>query len=237
MRYFTKVHDFYKSKEWKQLKQILMNERLNENGELICEHCGKPILHTYDCIPHHFQIPLTLENVNDPNISLNKDNLMLVHFRCHNQLEHRFSSHEKNVYLIVGPPCSGKTTFVKETANGQEDLVLDFDEIWKSISINDKYVKPNRLKPVAFAMRECLMEQIKMRNGKWINAYIISTEPFIMNRKRLCDSLGVTETIFMDTTKEECLKRLHENPQGRDIELYEKVINDYYENFQSEELI
>ena len=81
------------------------------------------------------------------------------------------------------------------------------------------------------------MEQIKMRNGKWINAYIISTEPFVMNRKRLCDSLGVTETIFMDTTKEECLKRLHENPQGRDIELYEKVINDYYENFQSEELI
>lgn len=237
MRYFTKVHDFYKSKEWKQLKQILMNERLNENGELICEHCGKPILHTYDCIPHHFQIPLTLENVNDPNISLNKDNLMLVHFRCHNQLEHRFSSYEKNVYLIVGPPCSGKTTFVKEIANGQEDLVLDFDEIWKSISINDKYVKPNRLKPVAFAMRECLMEQIKMRNGKWINAYIISTEPFVMNRKRLCDSLGVTETIFMDTTKEECLKRLHENPQGRDIELYEKVINDYYENFQSEELI
>ena len=61
MRYFTKVHDFYKSKEWKQLKQILMNERLNENGELICEHCGKPILHTYDCIPHHFQIPLTLK--------------------------------------------------------------------------------------------------------------------------------------------------------------------------------
>lgn len=237
MKFFTKVHDFYKSKEWGQLKQILKDERLNENGELLCEHCGEPILHNYDCIPHHYKIPLTIDNVNDPNVSMNKDNLMLVHFKCHNFLEKRFCKIERKVYLVVGAACSGKTSWVEAVANGEEDLILDFDKIWESISINKKYVKPNRLKPIAFAMRECLMEQIKMRTGKWINAYIISTEPYVMNRKRLIDSLGIDEVIYMDTTKEECLKRLNENPQGRDVELYTKLINDFYTNFQDDELI
>lgn len=236
MRYFTKVHDFYNSKEWNQLKEILMFERRNGEGELLCEHCGLPMLHKYDCIPHHYKIPLTLENVNNPNISLNKDNLILVHFKCHNQLEKRFCSYERKVYLIIGASCSGKTTFVEENAT-EDDIILDFDKIWQMISINPKYKKPNRIKPVAFAMRECLMEQIKMRNGKWINAYILSTEPYVMSRKRLIDSLGIDEVIYMDTTREECIKRLHDNPQGRDIELYKKLINDYYDNFQPDELL
>lgn len=236
MRHFNKIIDFYKSKEWKQLKEILMDERLNEDGELLCEHCGKPMLHTYDCIPHHYKIPLSLENVNDPNVSLNKDNLMLVHFKCHNVLEKRFCKVERKVYLVVGAACSGKSTFVKDNAT-EDDIVLDFDKIWQMISINSKYKKPNRLKPVAFAMRECLMEQIKMRNGKWINAWIITSDPYVMNRKRLIDSLGIDETIFMDTTKEECLKRLNENPQGRNIEEYERFINSYFDNFQEDELL
>ena len=237
MRYFAKVHDFYKSKEWQQLKVVLMEKRRNEKGELLCEHCGKPIFKTFDCIPHHYKIPLSLENVNDPNISLNEDNLMLVHFKCHNELEKRFSSYKRSVYLVVGSPCSGKSSWVKENANGQEDLILDFDNLWEAISINDRYIKPNRLKPIAFALRECLLEQIKMRTGSWINCYIISTEPYVMARKRLIDSLGIDEVIFMDTTKEECLKRLHENPNGRNIEEYEQYINNFYDNFQSDELL
>ena len=234
MKYFNKVHDFYKSKEWKQLKEILMSERRNENGELLCEHCGKIILHTYDCIPHHYKIPLSLENINDPKVTLNKDNLMLVHFKCHNELEKRFCSYKRSVYLIVGASCSGKSSWVEEQAT-TDDLILDFDKIWQAISINKKYIKPNRLKPVAFAMRECLMEQIKMRAGKWVNCYIISTEPYVMNRKRLCDTLGVDETIFMTTTREECLTRLRENPNGRDIEEYEAYINNFYDNFQEDD--
>lgn len=237
MRYFQNKKQFYNSKEFYDFKTMLMHKRTNEYGELLCEECGKVLLKRCDTIPHHCKIPLTDENCNDVNISLNEDNIQMVCFKCHNKIEKRFCKVEKKVFLVVGAACSGKTTFVRENANGEEDIILDFDQLWQAISINDKYVKPNRLKPVAFAMRECLMEQIKIRNGKWINAWIISTEPYVMNRKRLCDSLGVDEIIYMDTTKEECLDRLHQNPQGRDIESYEKFINDYYQNFQSDELL
>ena len=235
MRYFTKVHDFYKCNEWKKLKQILMQERVNEKGELLCEHCGKPIFHTYDCIPHHYKIPLSLENVNDPNVSLNKDNLMLVHFKCHNEIEKRFCSFQRKVYLVNGAPCSGKSTFVEENAT-RDDLILDFDKIWESISINPKHIKSNRIKPIAFALRECLLEQIKMRSGSWVNCYIISTEPYVMNRKMLCDRVRADETIFMDAKREECIERLINDPQGRNIEEYTRFINNYYDNFQGDEL-
>lgn len=35
---------FYKTKEWEQLIEILKIERANDEGVLICEHCGKPIV-------------------------------------------------------------------------------------------------------------------------------------------------------------------------------------------------
>ena len=68
--------NFYKSKEWEKLIAVLKLERVNENGEVICEHCGKPIHKKYDCIGHH-KIELTEANVNDPEVSLNPDNVML----------------------------------------------------------------------------------------------------------------------------------------------------------------
>ena len=54
-----------------------------------------------------------------------------------------------------------------------------------------------------------------------------------VERQRLIDKLGVDEVIHIDTPKDECLKRLYENPQGRNIEEWEKYINDYANKYQS----
>ena len=235
LKYITNLHDFYCSKEWQETKQKTWFERLNKNGELICKDCGLPIIKKKDGVLHH-EIELNLQNVNDLSISLNPNNLTWLHHRCHNIRHTRFCSFQRKVYLVVGSPLSGKSTFVKNVAT-ENDLILDFDRLYEAISTSPIHIKNNRIKPVAFALRECLMEQIKMRTGKWLNCYIISTEPYVMNRKRLVDSLGVDEIIYMDETKEECLKRLYENPDNRDIELYKKLIEDFYNNYQPDELI
>lgn len=47
------LSNFYKSKEWTDLLEQLKLERADSNGEIICEHCGKPIYKKYDCIGHH----------------------------------------------------------------------------------------------------------------------------------------------------------------------------------------
>ena len=183
---FENAHDLYKSKEWKNLLQTLKLERVNESGKLLCEYCGEEIVKAYDCIGHH-KIPLNNSNVNDYNISLNPDNIMLIHFKCHNAVHHRFGYElPKKVYIVYGSPCAGKSTWV-ESMGTADDLIIDIDKIWECISFCDKYNKPRKLQQNTFETRNCLIDQVKMRLGNWQNAFIVGTYPLKMERQRLAD--------------------------------------------------
>lgn len=216
---------FYRSDEWALLIKRLKLDRVNSDGDLICEYCGKPIVKKYDCIGHHKK-ELTDANVNDYSISLNPDNIMLVHHRCHNIIHERWG-HErpKKVYLVYGPPCSGKTTWVYEVA-GQDDIILDMDSIWQMITVNDRYVKRERLKQNVFGVRDCILDQIRMRVGKWKNAYVIGGYPFSMERTRLEQSLGC-ECIFIYEDKETCLERARVSERHG----WDKYIEQWFMNY------
>lgn len=199
------LDNFYKSDEWVNLVSNLKHTRLNENGDIICEHCGSPIVKAYDCIGHH-KIELTDANVNDYNISLNEDNIMLVHHKCHNQLHARFGYEgPQKIYIVYGSPCAGKSTWVKESA-GKDDLIVDVDKIWEAITINDKFNKSKRLLRNVLGVRDCIIDQILIREGKWKNAYIIGGYPLSTERKRLADKLNA-ELVFIDESKETCKSR------------------------------
>lgn len=216
---------FYKSDEWALLIKQLKLDRVNSDGDLICEYCGKPIVKKYDCIGHHKK-ELTDANVNDYSISLNPDNIMLVHHKCHNIMHERWG-HErpKKVYLVYGPPCSGKTSWVREVA-GQDDIVLDMDSIWQMITVNDRYVKRERLKQNVFGVRDCILDQIRMRIGKWKSAYVIGGYPFSMERTRLEQSLGC-ECIFIYEDKETCLERARVSERRG----WDKYIEQWFMNY------
>ena len=47
------LYSFYRSKEWQSLLNRLKIERLNDEGQLICDYCGKPMIKAYDIIGHH----------------------------------------------------------------------------------------------------------------------------------------------------------------------------------------
>lgn len=196
---------FYHTQNWLKLLQRLKTERLSEDGILYCEYCHKPILKQYDCIGHHKK-ELNSSNVNDYNISLNPDNVMLVHHACHNKIHERFgNSRQKKVYLVYGAPCSGKSTWVKNSA-GTEDIIFDIDNIWQMITNNERYVKPNNLRTNVFMIRDCIFDMIRMRTGRWKNAYVVGGYPLASDRERLIQSLDA-EVIFIDEKKEVCLER------------------------------
>lgn len=219
------LEEFYKSKQWEKFMAALKQERVNDKGFIICAHCGEPIIKKYDCIGHHIE-ELTLENVNDYSISLNPDNVELIHFRCHNKAHRRFGSEGvREVYIVYGSPCSGKTTFVRENA-GENDIILDIDNIYQCITVNDRYIKPERIRENVFGIRDCILDMIKCRRGKWYTAWVIGSYPLLMERTRLETVLGA-KSIFIDTDKETCLNRARDRPKE-----YQRFVEDWWNKFQ-----
>lgn len=221
------LDNFYQSKEWIKLYTLLRIQRTDADGNLICWHCGKPIVKKYDAIAHH-TIFLTEDNVNDSYISLNPDLIQFVHHSCHNRIHERLGYNRQEVYLVYGSPLSGKSTYVSEVME-DGDLILDLDLIWQSVSGKNKYEKPARLNAVVFGIRDYLLESVRIRRGKWQNAYMVGGYPLISERERLCRKLGARE-IYIESTKEQCLQRL-EQDQQRDKKLWTEYINTWWERY------
>lgn len=218
---------FYSSKKWIKFSQSLKLQRQNENGQIICELCGQPITKKYDCIAHH-KIELNDANVGNADIAFNPDNIMLIHFGCHNKLHKRAESiktgfRRREVYLVYGSPCSGKTTWVKEHADA-DDLILDIDKLWEAVCLSDRYNKPDRLKQNVFGLRDCMIEQIAKRKGKWQAAYIVGGYPLNTDRERLCQLTGA-RPVFINESKDVCLSRACEKWKP----FVEKWFGDYVE--------
>lgn len=222
-----RLDTFYQSKEWRKLVSLIRLDRVNEDGNIICEHCGKPIVKMYDCIGHH-SIPLTEDNVNDVSISLNPELIQLVHHRCHNKIHNKLGYKRKEIFLVYGSPLSGKTTYVNSVRE-PGDLIIDIDNIWECVSGCDRYIKPPRLNSVVFGMRDYLMDCVKVRRGKWNACYIVGGFPLISERERLCKTLGARE-IYIESTKEECLQRL-ELSDDRDKSEWKKFIENWWRRY------
>ena len=67
---------FYNSKQWRDTQKVFMQSK-----NYVCERCGKPAV-----IVHH-KTYITPKNINDPNITLNWNNLEALCATCH-QHEH-----------------------------------------------------------------------------------------------------------------------------------------------------
>ena len=219
------LENFYKSKQWQKLLSVIKLERVDEDGQLICWHCGKPITDKYDCIGHH-TIFLTEDNVNDTEISLNPELIQLVHHRCHNKIHNKLGYTKREIFLVYGPPLSGKSSYVSSVAE-PGDMIIDINKIWECISVNA--VHSNKLNAAVFGVRNSLIDMVKYRVGRWDNCYIIGGYPLISERERLCKELGARE-IFIDVPKEECLKRL-EASDSLDKEAYKKYIEEWFRRF------
>lgn len=223
------LENIYQSKPWIKLTQQIRLERVTAEGELICEHCGKPITAKYDAICHH-KTYLNEANVNDAAIALNPENIAVVHHACHNKIHEKFGAVRREVYLVYGPPCGGKSTYVSQCIDHKSDLIVDIDRIRQTVSNAPQHVLVPALNPVIFGIRDYLYDCIKVKRGYWKNAYIIGGFPLISERERICARLGARE-IYIDTPREECIRRLHAAPEGRNITEWQGFIDQWFERY------
>lgn len=221
------LDNFYQSKEWLRFRNVVINDRIKEDGFIYDEVTGKPIINRYDIILHH-TIFLNDQNVNDHSISLNPELIQIVSHKTHNRIHNKFGYQRQEVYLVYGSPLSGKTTYV-DTVSEPGDLVLDLDKIWGAICACSGETKPASLNPVAFGIRDYILESIRIRRGKWHNAYIIGGYPLVSERERLCRQMGARE-IYIESTMELCLQRL-ERDTVRNHRDWEQYIRTWWERY------
>lgn len=195
--------EFYRSVEWTRFRDIFLGERLARDGELICEHCNKVILHPYEAILHH-KIELNDVNVFDANIALNPDNIMLVCHKSHNEIHERFGYHNnvKKIMVVWGSPCAGKSKFVMDSA-GKGDLIIDIDRLYWAMGVDDNRAG---IKSNVLSVYRSLVDMVRTRNGRWNTAWIVRTLPLNIDREGLIRELGGGELIHIDTPKEICLE-------------------------------
>lgn len=222
----SELQRFYGSRQWRELRDMLV---VAHNGK--CDRCGKDYsTEKYQLIAHHKE-HLTDDNLKDPAVALNPDNIEILCAHCH-ALQHSargFIKGKKQVFIVYGSPCSGKTTYVRENME-YGDLVVDLDSIYASLSFQDRYAHPQELSPTAFGVRDYLYDQIRIRNGKWNTAWVIAGLPRKDERSRLAARLGAS-LILVESSPEECHKRLESANDGRDYE-WGKFIDDWFKDYQ-----
>lgn len=194
--------EFYNSTEWITTRLNIIAERNS-----ICEECKKLIVNDKDLHVHHIKEITTL-NVNDYNISLNPNNLKVLCHDCHDKAHKRFKykTNDKGIYIVYGAPCSGKTTYVMENKT-DSDLVIDLDRLYEAVTLLPRYHKPDALKYNVFAIKNTLIDNIKVRYGSFNRAWIVGGYSNKHDREKLARDLGA-ELIHIDTDKDECIRRL-----------------------------
>lgn len=73
---------FYKSRQWQQVRDLVV-----QRAGGLCERCAKEGKLTPAAVVHHV-IPITPENISDPKITMNLDNLMALCVDCHAAMHH-----------------------------------------------------------------------------------------------------------------------------------------------------
>lgn len=142
----------------------------------------------------------------------------------------------RKVTLVWGPPASGKTTYVKRhMADG--DLVVDLDAIKEAIGFRDRNTFDERLMPVVWDVRDYLYELIandKLPVG--VNVWVIAGVPKRNERYRLTRKLGVTDSVFLDVSQDECMRRALIDRERTDKELQLKIIRKWFAQYETAEI-
>lgn len=218
---------FYKTTAWRHTReQVLLRDYST------CVRCGLE----GNIVDH------IVPSEDDWEDRLNVDNLETLCQRCHN-LKTRREWVKKNkgreramkIHIVIGYPASGKSTYVARHMTSH-DLVYDYDLLTSSLDgsmlnvLNTNDSKANDLtihkhnidvNDYVQIIYEMLLRKIKAEKT-FSNVWLIMTKP----DERLTTLLSSNDVdwLMLDTSKDECISRLHR--LHRDTTDSYKIMND-----------
>ena len=230
---------FYNSSAWEQCRNAYFIE---QNG--LCEECngaGDEVHHIIFLMP---------QNINDPLITLNHDNLQLLCRECHNKAhekakqmiklnktkENRFQYDdegnivESKVFIVWGCYASGKSTYVEQHFK-KGDMLVDFDLLGQAISMQGEKELPYNLVPFTLSLRDYLYSKIEREEMTRGNVYITAALPARNEREELAQRLNA-DLIHIATNEEECLRNALADKTRVDKHKQQKIIKEYFRRLE-----
>ncbi len=129
----------------------------------------------------------------------------------------------------MGAPCSGKSTYVREQAKG-EDIIVDMDRIALSLAVEGTpdFQYSERIRNIARQARPAIVKGalLAAQGERRLGVWIIHTDPSPQDRQ-MYRAMNA-QFIELDPGKEVCLARAKERPE-QNRRVSEKVIAEYYQ--------
>ena len=182
----------YDDPRWKPLRELVLVE------EPFCRcGCGRPA----DVVDH------IERHRGDPLLAFDRRNCQGMAKRCHDAktaAETWGASTSKTgaavpVTVVVGPPCSGKTSHVTELRR-PGDLVLDYDALAVALGSPATHTHPAALHPFVCEARDAVLARLSRRSSVG-RAWIIQTR-----RPRAGEWPGA-DVVVLDVDAAECRRR------------------------------
>ena len=106
------------------------------------------------------------------------------------------------ITLVVGAPCSGKSTYVREH-KARRDLIIDYDAIAVALGSPDSHDHPKSLVPYIIKARTALLDRITSKRPT-TNVWIVACNPS-RQEQALADHV-----VMLDTDADTCKTRATE---------------------------
>jgi predicted kinase len=129
----------------------------------------------------------------------------------------------------MGAPCSGKSTYVREQAKG-EDIIVDMDRIALSLAVEGTadFQYSERIRNIARQARPAIVKGalLAAQGERRLGVWVIHTDPSPQDRQ-MYRAMNA-QFVELDPGKDVCLTRAKERPQPN-RQVSEKVIAEYYQ--------
>jgi predicted kinase len=222
---------FYNSAAWRKARLAYL-----ESVNHICERCGAPAK-----VVHHRRY-ITAENLGDPHVTLDHANLEALCQDCHNKEHHRGEKVGRgitfdesgnlvsvpDVFIVVGAPGSGKSSYVREHME-QGDIVFDLNSLCVTLmGAEDRtHADHGAALAVALDMREAFYSAVEHRKGRWLKAWIITSTSDDDEVSDLARRLEA-EVVTIDATLEDCIRHIQADETRTGKAFYVELARAWY---------
>lgn len=139
------------------------------------------------------------------------------------------------IHVVTGPPCAGKSSWVRERAVPGIDVVIDFDVLAVALGADDTRTYPRKIAAVVRSARSAVVEHV-LRNTSWQDladgdAYIVHTKPSALQRRKYRDANA--EIHELDPGKDVVLQRIRDERPSHLLKIAESWYRDQADRAQS----